>query len=134
MPHQCVRCGVKYPDTSKALLTGCSCGSRFFFFYKETDLSKGEDIILKELESLSPKERKEIEHEIETDIQEIVDNVEEKPVVLDLESVRVVKPGKFEIDLVNLFRRKPLIYKLAEGKYVIDLATTFQIMQKEKKR
>lgn len=57
--------------------------------------------------------------------------IEEKqdiPVILDLESVRVLKPGKYELDIVNLFSKKrPLIYKLEEGKYVIDLASTIKI-------
>lgn len=53
---------------------------------------------------------------------------EEMPVILDLESIRVVKPGKFEIDVVNLFSKKrPLIYKLEEGKYIIDLASTLKV-------
>jgi predicted nucleic acid-binding Zn-ribbon protein len=39
--------------------------------------------------------------------------------------VRVVGSGKFEIDLVNLFNKKrPLVYKIEEGKYIIDLAST----------
>jgi len=126
---------MKYPDSSNALLTGCSCGSRFFFFYKENELNKEEGRILNELENLSTEQRGEIEHEIETDIQEIIDNnMDEKPVILDLESIRIVKPGKFEIDLVSLFKRKPLVYKLAEGKYIIDLASTFQLMQRGGKR
>jgi len=46
---------------------------------------------------------------------------------LDIESVRVTGSGKFEIDLANLFKRNlPLIYKLEEGKYIIDLATTLK--------
>jgi predicted nucleic acid-binding Zn-ribbon protein len=50
---------------------------------------------------------------------------EETPVILDLESVRVTGKGKFEIDIVNLFNKnRPLIYKLEEGKYIIDLAST----------
>ena len=53
---------------------------------------------------------------------------EEIPVILDLESVRVLRPGKYEIDVVNLFSKKrPLIYKLEEGKYIIDLASTIKI-------
>ncbi|MCH7515305.1 MAG: hypothetical protein IH947_15395, partial [Bacteroidetes bacterium] len=33
--------------------------------------------------------------------------------------------GKFEIDIVNLFKRdRPLIYKMGEGKYIIDLSST----------
>jgi predicted nucleic acid-binding Zn-ribbon protein len=125
---------MKYPDSSNALLTGCSCGSRFFFFYKENELNKEEGRILNELENLSTEQRGEIEHEIETDVQEIIDNMDEKPVILDLESIRILKPGKFEIDLVSLFKRKPLVYKLAEGKYIIDLASTFQLMQKGGKK
>jgi len=134
MPHQCVRCGLKYPDASESLLKGCTCGSKFFFFYKEERLSKDEEQILKELEGLSPEQREEIEQEIETDVQGFIDNIDEKPVILDLESVRVVKPGKFEIDLLSLFKRKPLIYKIADGKYIIDLASTFQLMNKDKNK
>jgi len=132
MPHQCVRCGEKYPDTSNALLTGCSCGSKFFFFYKQENLDKEEEKILKELDTLSTEQRQEIEQEIETDMQEIIDDVDEKPVVLDLESVRIVKPGKFEIDLVNIFKRKPLIYKIGDGRYIIDLVSTFKSLEKKK--
>ena len=52
---------------------------------------------------------------------------EEVPVILDLESVKVLGPGKFEIDVVNLFsKERPLIYKLEEGKYIIDLASTLK--------
>ena len=52
---------------------------------------------------------------------------EHAPVILDLESVRAVGSGKFEIDIVNLFRKdRPLIYKLEEGKYIIDLASTLK--------
>ena len=35
MPHQCIRCGKEYPDGSEALLSGCSCGAKFFFFFRE---------------------------------------------------------------------------------------------------
>ena len=46
---------------------------------------------------------------------------ENKPVILDLESVRVMKPGKFEIDIVSLMNRRPIVFKLQEGKYLIDI-------------
>jgi len=50
---------------------------------------------------------------------------------LDFESIRVTGEGKFEIDLANLFNQKqPLVYKLEEGKYLIDLG---KINPKEKK-
>ncbi len=126
MPHQCVHCGKIYPTASRELLEGCNCGSHFFFFVKEGDL----DILRKETENLTHEEKKEIEQ----DVREIIGITEEedKPVILDFESIRITKPGKFEIDLVSLFRKKPLVYKLDEGKYIIDIASTFQLSKKEK--
>ena len=64
--------------------------------------------------------------QVEKDIREMAGITdEETPVILDIESVRISSPGKFEIDLVNLFKKdRPLIYKIGEGKYIIDLSST----------
>lgn len=71
---------------------------------------------------------------VEEDVREMIGVKDEQiPVILDLESVKVIGPGKFVIDVVNLFRKdRPLIYKLEEGKYVIDLASTLQKYNREK--
>jgi predicted nucleic acid-binding Zn-ribbon protein len=118
MAHQCVHCGKIYPAGSKELLEGCSCGSHFFFYIREEQLEK-----IKENPIILPEEEK---NQVEKDIREIAGITEEDtPVILDIESVRVVGSGKFEIDLVNLFNKKrPLVYKIEEGKYIIDLAST----------
>ena len=60
-------------------------------------------------------------------LQEEVRNIlniedDEEPVILDIESVSVISPGKFEIDLVSLLNKKPIVFKLEEGKYIIDLS------------
>ena len=124
MAHQCVKCGKIYETTAEEILKGCSCGSHYFFFFKEGDAR-----LKQETEKLSTSQREEIMQ----DVQKIVGEDVEKPIILDLESIRVKEPGKFEIDLVNIFKRKPIIYKLQEGKYIIDLASTFQIISKDKK-
>ncbi len=49
---------------------------------------------------------------------------------MDLASVNVLKPGKFELDLVKLFKGEPMVYRLEEGKYVIDIAETFKNIKK----
>lgn len=117
MPHQCVRCGGLYPTGCKELLTGCSCGSRFFFFVKEGAIERAKMVT----EQLSPEEKT----QMEKDVLEIVgEKGDEQPVILDFESIKVVRPGQYEIDLVDLFKGKPLIYKLEEGKYVIDIVST----------
>jgi len=121
MPHQCVKCSRIIPAASKELLEGCQeCGGHFFFYIKEEQLQR-----IREEPIEIPENQKE---KIEKDVREIAGITEEDaPVILDLESIRVTGEGKFEIDLVNLFRRdRPLIYKLEEGKYIIDLATTLK--------
>lgn len=118
MPHQCIRCGIFYNDGAEEILKGCSCGAKLFFYVKKSKLKKAKKVA----EELSEEQRK----EIETQVYDIT-GVSEEPVVLDFETVNVVEPGKFEIDLVNLMNKeKPLVYKLEEGKYVIDVAESFK--------
>lgn len=130
MPHQCIRCSKIYPDASKELLEGCECGSKFFFFIRQEDLESFEKNVIPNLDSSEVKE-------IEKEVKDIIGTEEldgTKPVVLDLESVWVKKPGKFDIDLVKILSKKSLVYKIEEGKYIIDLASTFQLSKKNEQK
>ena len=122
MPHQCVRCNTFYQDGDKAILHGCTkCGTKLFFFVKKEALEKAKEVNV----SLSKNEKV----QLEKDILELVgDEIEDnQPVILDFESIRCMQPGKYELDLVKLFKSDPLVYKLADGKYVIDLPKTFSM-------
>lgn len=122
MPHQCVRCNTLYDDGSKEILSGCKCGGKFFFYITKDKLSEAKEVV-KEFNKLSLPEKE----QIEDDVKEIIGNVDEdKPIILDLETIRVLSSGKYELDLVDLFKGKPLVFKLEDGKYFIDLASTFQ--------
>ena len=120
MPHQCVRCSRILPVGSKEILSGCQdCGSKFFFYIRDEQIEKA-----RENPIIIPENQK---TEIEKDLRELagVEQDEDLPVILDIESVRVLGTGKYEIDIVKLFNEKrPLVYKLEEGKYLIDLSTT----------
>jgi len=128
MPHQCVRCSRIVPPGSRELLEGCTnCGGRFFFYIREDQMDK----VKKEIIEIPAEEKKKIERDIR-DMAGITD--EDAPVILDIESVRVTGEGKFEIDLVKLFRRdQPLIYKLEEGKYIIDMGSLLKTSVKDLK-
>lgn len=127
MPHQCVRCGKLYPAGCKELLMGCNCGGRFFFFVKEEFVEKAKEVV----ENLTFEQKK----QMEKDVFDLVGSVpEEHPVILDFESIRISKPGKYEIDLVDLFKGNPLVYRLEEGKYIIDIPSTFTTTKKKEKR
>lgn len=120
MPHQCVRCGEIYSTGAQELLKGCKCGGRFFFFVREEAIEKAKKVT----ENLSTDEKAQMERDVLEIVGENIDG--DKPVVLDFESIRVLKPGKYELDLVDLFKGKPLVYKLDDGKYVIDIVSTFK--------
>ncbi len=122
MPHQCVKCGELYQDDDSQILEGCECGASMFFYIKEEKYEK-----LKEEEEmdLSEEERAQIEKDVYEIIGEEIDK--DKPIVLDLETVNILKPGKYELNLVNLFKEEgPFVYKLEDGKYVVDLAGGFE--------
>lgn len=127
MPHQCVRCNTFYDDGNEAILKGCSCGAKLFFFIRKEKLEK-----LKAATEKAPPVDETEKKQIETDVFNVLGVTEpEEPVVLDIEAVRVLKPGKYELDLVHLFKGEPLIFKLADGKYIIDIAETFRRLRKK---
>jgi len=73
--------------------------------------------------SLTEKDRE----QIETDVKDMIgDLLDDRPVILDLENIRILKPGQYEISLIDIFKGKPLVYKLEDGKYFIDIVSTFE--------
>jgi len=129
MPHQCVHCSKIIDAGSKEILDGCSkCGGRFFFYIRDEVAKK-----MQEEKSVPLQEFNKVEKEkVEADVRQILKvEDEEAPVILDIESVRVVAPGKFEIDLVSLLNRKPIVFKLQEGKYMIDVESSLKPNKEE---
>ncbi|RMD57385.1 hypothetical protein D6825_04160 [Candidatus Woesearchaeota archaeon] len=127
MPHQCVRCNKFYEDGAREILKGCTCGARLFFYIKKERLKEAKEVLEKELK---PEEKA----QMEADVYELIgESKQDIPVVLDFESIRVQKPGKYELDLVKLFKDDPLIFKLADGKYIIDISQSFEHYRKKRK-
>ena len=123
MPHQCVRCGKMYDDGSEEILKGCSCGAKMFYYIRKEKLKEIQE--KQEAEKLDIKEQEQIEKDVYDLIGDQIDT--DKTVILDIESIEILKPGKYKLDLVKLFKAKePLIYKLEDGKYMVDLVETFK--------
>ncbi|MAH46227.1 hypothetical protein CMI37_10380 [Candidatus Pacearchaeota archaeon] len=122
MPHQCVHCSKIIDASSREILEGCGdCGGKFFFYIRDEQAEKlkaEKKLPIPEFESVD-------KQKVEEDVREILDiKDEEKPVILDFESIRVLQPGKFEIDLVSLINQRPIVFKLEEGKYIIDIESS----------
>lgn len=126
MPHQCVKCNTLYDDGDNVILSGCSCGGKLFFYIKKEKIKE----VQERTAELTEKEKEEIEKDVFDLVGSEIDK--DEPVVLDLESIRILRPGKYELDLVNLFKEDPLIFKIGEGKYMIDLITSFKNLTKKK--
>ena len=128
MPDKCTKCGKIHPDDAPYLINGCDkCGGKFFFYVRPELLEEAEQ----EVSFLSRKDMKEIEE----DIRDIVsgDGIKkDDTVVLDLEAIRVIRPGKYQIDVTNLFNQKPIVVRVGAGRYEIDLSTLMTKISKKK--
>ena len=119
MPHQCVHCSKIIEVGSKEILEGCNaCSGKFFFYIRDEQASKIKEAREIPIPEFNTVDKKQVEQDVRS-ILKIED--ESKPVILDLESIRILKPGKFEIDIVSLMNRRPIVFKLQEGKYLIDI-------------
>jgi predicted nucleic acid-binding Zn-ribbon protein len=118
MPNKCTYCGKIHPDDANYLMTGCDkCGCKFFFYVREEHLQR----IQEDLARLTHGDI----NEIEKDVRDILPESAEKDetVVLDIEAIRIVAPGKYDIDVTNLFNQIPIVIRVGAGKYEIDLST-----------
>ena len=122
MPHQCVRCNTFFEDGAAEILKGCTCGGRLFFYVKKEKIAEAEK--LANSINLSSQDKVQIEQDVFELVGSELDD--DKPVVLDLEAIRILGPGKYELDVVHLFKGEPLVFKLEEGKYMIDIAQSFK--------
>lgn len=113
MPHQCLKCEKIYDNDSDVIIKGCpNCGSKLFLFVKKVPEAEQEVELTKEQKEIILKE-----------VEDFVDiETTDGPIILKLENIRILSPGKYEIDINQLMKKeKPLIYKVQDGTYVIDL-------------
>jgi len=118
MPNKCTMCGKIHPDDAKYLLEGCNqCGNKFFFYVREEHVEQMEN----DTADLTRTEVKEIEEDVRDIIPE--EAKKDETVVLDLEAIRIIKPGKYMIDVTTLFNQRPVVIRVGTGRYEIDLST-----------
>ena len=117
MPHQCLSCSSIFEnDDNSILMNGCSnCGKKLFIFIKKIEETEKKPVILEK------KTKKKIINEIEKDIGKDIDEIN-SPIILKLESIKVISDGKYEIDINQLMNeKKPVIYRVEKGSYLVDL-------------
>lgn len=116
MPHICARCGKEYPAASDEVLKGCVCGNTTFF-YQRSGVSR------------ECKKEKPCNH---TNPEEnITDTSQERKDDVSLESVRIIRPGEYDINLIQMAKSPDRVIKIGtEGEYRLDL---YSMVRKKKK-
>lgn len=125
MPHKCTQCGREFEDGSTKILKGCpSCGGKKFLYIREAERH---DDVLKE------KTLDEIARETGEEVLEVKSDrrkKEEIEVFERIESIRILGPGSYELNIEKLARSDEVVVGLEnEGKYVVDILS----MAKKKK-
>jgi len=117
MPHKCARCGKIYDDNSPELIDGCSCGARVFLYLKEKPGRNEEDTIEElRLKEIGEEDLKRLDREFGMDLDKTG-----RTIHLDLENLHQIDKGRYRIDLKSLMKGDPLIMKVGEGVYYIDI-------------
>ncbi|MGB9928219.1 MAG: Zn-ribbon domain-containing protein [Methanosarcina sp.] len=143
MPHRCTRCGTVFEDGDSVILSGCpSCGwNKFLYVKKEPegsehqgkpaleeqklDLESSLDEVVRSIDEALASEKEDKKQEPET---------EKKPEEERVESVRILGPGSYELNLDSLFERKELVMAIREeGSYALHLPSVFN-QQKERQK
>ncbi|GIU70210.1 MAG: hypothetical protein KatS3mg002_1446 [Candidatus Woesearchaeota archaeon] len=120
MKHKCTKCKKIYDDKDIEIINGCSCGNnRFFFFNENKKISKPKNLNKKNIIESDI----EFDHEKDSDYEyfEIDDEDNNEIILMDTETISIIKEGKYVIDIQSLLNNNAPIYKYGEGKYSIDL-------------
>lgn len=115
MPHKCTKCGREFEDGSTEILRGCpSCGGKKFLFVKETDRHK--DVLEeKNIESIASETK-------ETPLEVKPENKREIEVYDRVESIRVLQPGSYELNIEKLAKSDEVVVRLGqEDRYAVDI-------------
>ncbi|HLB71373.1 MAG: Zn-ribbon domain-containing protein [Candidatus Methanoperedens sp.] len=133
MPHKCTRCESIFKDGAAIILNGCpKCGWNKFFYVRDPSgpsqigsngtIPPAASKFIKEVDELlgkTPQVQSESkETKVETRPQEVGERVE---------SVRILSPGQYELNLDSILKREEIVMALKEdGTYIVHLPSVFQ--------
>ncbi len=116
-------CGTVYEEGSDAILDGCECGNRLFFYFRK--ISDEEASKLKSEQNLE---------EVES-LKTVIGIRDGEPMIDkgdDIWNIKVKGDGVFEIDISSLMMKEPVILAGEEGRYLVSLPSIFEGLEKSK--
>ncbi|AEH60178.1 Protein of unknown function DUF2072, Zinc-ribbon [Methanosalsum zhilinae DSM 4017] len=140
MPHKCTRCEQIFDDGAAAILNGCpNCGwNKFLYVQKETQKESSENLPEKidteGNQETTPAERfiNEVDQILGVDVTKR--NISSEMEGEKVESVKILGPGSYELNLDSLLNRKEIIMAIKEdGSYALHLPSVFDEKKKKQK-
>jgi predicted nucleic acid-binding Zn-ribbon protein len=132
MPHKCTRCENIFRDGAAIILNGCpKCGWNKFLYVR--DEQTGDQPVAPD-GSIPPAASKFIKEVDELlgnkSVPVLKENKEEKKkeeIGERVESVRILSPGSYELNLDSIMKREEIVMALKEdGTYIVHLPSVFQ--------
>ena len=134
--HKCLKCGKAYArEEDVPIITGCSCGSKFFVFIRDDDQEKTEKLLdrvtLEELEVIEKKivaknESEETPRPAEKAQKPASGKPRPKSESFGIETVKTIKPGVYELNIEALLSGAPVIVLQKGETYIIHLSSVFK--------
>ncbi|MFP4590436.1 MAG: Zn-ribbon domain-containing protein [Halobacteriales archaeon] len=136
MPHQCTGCGRRFPDGSTEMLGGCpDCGGKKFQFQPNAEAPPEDAAQTAARSEVVPEEHLPRGEAVdapapEPEAEPAREAPAERPTLAELreelddqfESIKIVEPGQYELNLMELYDRETYIISLQEdGRYVIEV-------------
>jgi predicted nucleic acid-binding Zn-ribbon protein len=141
MPHKCTKCESIFRDGAAIILNGCpKCGWNKFLYVRDenTPLPEKTQMPAGSIPPAASKFIKEVDEllgnkavppqPIPKDVPKEL-KVETKPEEVGerVESVRILSPGSYELNLDSIMKRDEIVMALKEdGTYVVHLPSIFQ--------
>ena len=122
MPHKCTNCEHIFEDGSVDILNGCpNCGwNKFLYVPAKPVVEDATDADTKDA----------------TDAEMQSDKVEEKKEAvpdMEVESIRILEKGSYELNLESLLEREEIIMSVKEdGRYLVHLPSVFDKGKKDR--
>lgn len=126
MPHRCVKCGREYRTNECEILKGCrECGGKKFIFVPLVE----RQIEQKTPEHVTVREEKKPKEEENEDIIPVSDYNR-------LESIRIVSPGTYELNIEKLAGSDERVVGVGkgEGSYLVDLLSMVRPKKKKNRK
>src|SRR3972149_9156259 len=137
MQHKGNRWGGIFGDRAAIILNGCpKCGWNKFLYVRDERTIPGHEIKT-EKGSIPPEATqfiKEVDEligtkspQIQSEVKEVKEQPKHEEVGDRVESVRILSPGQYELNLDSILKREEIVMALKEdGTYIVHLPSVFQ--------